>query len=130
MPPLAIRAARMPWECWFGIVPWRSRPRCRAPEKHEVGRRAASEVRWSVTTEAAALLRQALDLSPGERADLAAELLASLEPAEDPETIRRLWVQELEKRAREFLAGESPGVDWETARQQVADNLARNKLAR
>lgn len=80
-----------------------------------------------MTTEAAAVLRQALELSPGERADLAAELLASLEPAEDPETVRRLWVEEMERRADRFLAGESEGIDGDTVFKELADKLAQAK---
>lgn len=77
-----------------------------------------------MSTNAETLLRQALDLGPDERADLAAELLASLEPADDPETVRTLWAQELEKRARRALSGESPGEDWAVVRQRIADELA------
>lgn len=80
-----------------------------------------------MTDAAAAVLRQALDLPRDVRADLAAELLASLEPADDPETVRREWAEELERRARRFLSGESPGIPWETARQQILDKLAEAK---
>lgn len=78
-----------------------------------------------MTAEAAALLRQALELTPSERADLAAELLASLEPADDPEMVRRLWAEEMERRAQRFVAGESPGIDGETVFKELADKLAR-----
>lgn len=77
-----------------------------------------------MTEAAVALLRQALDLTPEEREDLAAKLLASLEPEEDPETVRTLWAQELERRARSALSGESPGEDWTVVRQRIADELA------
>lgn len=77
-----------------------------------------------MSTNAETLLRQALDLDPEERADLAAELLASLEPADDPETVHTLWAQELERRARRALSGESPGEDWAVVRQRIADELA------
>ena len=52
-----------------------------------------------VTSAADAILHEALELSPEDRADVAAELLASLEPADDPEMVRTLWAQELEERA-------------------------------
>jgi hypothetical protein len=80
-----------------------------------------------VTAEAAALLRQALTLAPEERADLAAELLASLEPAEDPEPVRRLWTEEMERRADRFLSGDSPGINGETVFKELADKLAQVK---
>lgn len=78
-----------------------------------------------VSADADAVLHEALGLSPEDRADVAAELLASLEPADDPELVRTLWAQELEARARRFLAGESPGEDWEIVRQRLADELAK-----
>jgi hypothetical protein len=77
-----------------------------------------------MSTDAEIVLRQALDLPPEDRADVAAELLASLEPEDDPDTVRTLWAQELERRARRVLSGESPGEDWATVRQRLADELA------
>lgn len=76
-----------------------------------------------MTAEAAAVLRQALELAPEERADLAAELLASLEPAGDPERVGRLWADEMRRRARRFLAGESEGIDGDEVFRRVADKL-------
>ena len=79
----------------------------------------------SVTADADTVLHEALALSREDRADVAAELLASLEPADDPETIRTLWAQELEERARAALSGQSPGEGWAIVRQRLADELAR-----
>jgi hypothetical protein len=78
-----------------------------------------------VTSAADAILHEALELSPEDRADVAAELLASLEPADDPDMVRTLWAQELEERARSVLSGKSPGEDWAIVRQRLADELAR-----
>ena len=79
-----------------------------------------------MTTQAEALLREALALPDEERADVAAELLASLDaPAvDDPETVRTLWSQELDRRARRVLSGEVAGEDWPSVRQRLADDLA------
>ena len=79
-----------------------------------------------MTADAEALLREALALPEDERADVAAELLASLAtPAtEDPEAVRTLWSQELERRARRVLTGEAVGEDWSSVRQRLADELA------
>jgi hypothetical protein len=77
-----------------------------------------------VTADADAVLHEALELSPEDRAEVAAELLASLEPADDPEAIRTLWAKELETRARSFLSGRSPGEDWAIVRQRLADEFA------
>ena len=54
------------------------------------------------------LIREALMLSHDERADLTAELLASLDDAdvEDTATVQTAWAREIERRARRVLAGE------------------------
>jgi hypothetical protein len=77
-----------------------------------------------VTSNAAAVLRDALALSVDERADIAAELLASLDSGDDPEEVRGLWAAELERRARRAISGGYPGGDWTTLRQRLADELA------
>src|SRR5260370_27085710 len=61
-----------------------------------------------------ALLREVLKLSPEERADVAAELLASLDdaPTAEADDVEREWGAEIERRARGVLAGESAGVPW------------------
>jgi hypothetical protein len=57
---------------------------------------------------------------------MSAELLASLDaPSSDDATaIRTLWAQELERRARRMLSGETVGEDWSAVRQRLADELA------
>ena len=72
-----------------------------------------------------ALLREALALPEPERADLAAELLASLdEPADDdPETVSALWSEELDRRARRVLSRDASGEDWDSLRHRLADEL-------
>jgi hypothetical protein len=78
-----------------------------------------------VTSETETILREALALRDEERADLAAELLASLDsPAvDDPATIRSLWADELERRAARVLSGEGSTEGWPTVRDRVADRL-------
>lgn len=78
----------------------------------------------SVTTDAEAVLREALGLPSDDRAGIAAELLASLDEAEDADAVRSLWAKELEQRARRVLSGQSPGEDWASVRQRLADELA------
>lgn len=55
-----------------------------------------------MTKRAQSLLREVLALAPDERADVAAELLASLDepPAEDPAAIQAAWAKKVERRAR------------------------------
>ena len=71
------------------------------------------------------LRREALALPEVERADLAAELLVSLDAPtdEDLSVIRSSWAVEIERRARRVLAGEAASQDWTTVRQRLADAL-------
>ncbi len=71
------------------------------------------------------LLREALTLSPDERADVAAELLASLddEATEDPAAVRAAWAAEIERRAQRVLSGESVGEPWEDVRNRIVQDL-------
>jgi putative addiction module component (TIGR02574 family) len=73
------------------------------------------------------LLREALALPAEERADVAAELLASLdEPTFADETAaERAWEQEIERRARRVIAGESAGEPWDDVGERIARGLAR-----
>ena len=74
-----------------------------------------------------ALLQQALKLPHTERADVAAELLASLddEPADSLEEVEKAWATEIERRARRALAGESVGVPWGEVRRRIEGRLAK-----
>jgi Putative addiction module component len=70
------------------------------------------------------LLREALRLSPDQRAELVSELLATLEP--DTPSERRTeaeWIGEIEGRACAAVAG-SPGVSWTEARVQIQNRLS------
>lgn len=80
-----------------------------------------------MTDQAQALLREALTLPPEERADVAAELLASLdEPTtDDPVAVQAAWAKEIERRARRALAGESSGEPWEDVRDRIARRLTQ-----
>lgn len=73
------------------------------------------------------LLKEALRLPVTDRADVAAELLASLddEAPEDLEATEKAWAIEIERRGRRVLAGESAGLPWEEVRQRLEERLAR-----
>ncbi len=79
-----------------------------------------------MTAVAEALLREALALPDEDRAGVAAELLASLDPpaTDDSGSVQSLWSQELERRAKRVLYGEATGEDWSSVRQRLADELA------
>ena len=73
------------------------------------------------------LLRDAMSLSVKERANLAAELLASLDDAaaEDPVEVEAAWAAEIERRARRVMAGETAGIPWEDVRRRAEAELRR-----
>ena len=62
-----------------------------------------------------------------ERADVAAELLASLDDAEteDPGEVEAAWAAEIERRARRVMSGESAGVPWEDVRRRAEAELRK-----
>ena len=68
------------------------------------------------------LLKDALGLPVQDRADLIAELLASLE-GEPDEDVEAAWAAEIERRARGALADPDGGEPWETARDEIRDEL-------
>ena len=74
-----------------------------------------------MTSRAQELLREALTLPIAERADVAAELLASLDAAatENPAEVEAAWASEIERRARRVIARESAGVAWEDVRAKA-----------
>lgn len=81
-----------------------------------------------MTSRAQAVLRDALNLAIDERADLAAELLASLdgEGSEDPAAVEEAWAKEIERRARRVLSGESHGIPWEEVRADAEAALRKS----
>lgn len=78
-----------------------------------------------MTSRAQDVLREALTLPLGERADVAAELLASLDDAEaeHPKDVSAAWAAEIERRARRVMAGESAGIPWDDVRRRAEAEL-------
>ena len=78
-----------------------------------------------MTSRAQDLLREALTLPVEERADVAAELLASLDeaPPRDAAEVEAAWAREIERRARRVMSGESAGESWEDVRARVVQRL-------
>ena len=81
-----------------------------------------------MTSRAQELLREALSLPIDERADVAAELLASLDDvgSEDVARVEAAWAAEIERRARRVMAGESAGIPWGDVRRRAEAEL-RNR---
>ena len=78
-----------------------------------------------MTSRAQQVLRDALALPLEERADVAAELLASLDdaPPEDQARVEAAWAREIERRAGRVVSGESAGEAWEDVRARVVRRL-------
>lgn len=70
------------------------------------------------------LLHDAMDLPVSERAELAADLLASLD-GEPEADVEAAWASEIERRAREALANPDDDVAWETVRAELHAAPAR-----
>ena len=64
------------------------------------------------------LLHDAMDLPVSERAELVADLLASLD-GEPEADVEAAWASEIERRAREALANPDDDVAWETVRAEL-----------
>jgi putative addiction module component (TIGR02574 family) len=68
------------------------------------------------------ILEDALTLALKERAQLAAELLASIDGEPDDE-VEAAWAAEIERRARRALAGKSRNSGWEAVRTRIKRRL-------
>jgi len=77
-----------------------------------------------VTDRAKKLLQDALDLSDDERADLAAELLATLPPSAADE-LHPEWIDEIERRARRGLADPDGGEPWDLVEERLLSRAPR-----
>lgn len=70
------------------------------------------------------VLHEALDLSEEERAEVALELVASLDGPEDP-SAEGAWIAEIDRRARRVHADPDGGQDWQSARAEIESKLRR-----
>jgi hypothetical protein len=70
------------------------------------------------------VLGEALGLTDEERADVALELVASLDGPRDADA-EEAWVAEIERRARRVLADPNGGEDWSAARAEIESKLRR-----
>lgn len=80
-----------------------------------------------MTSRAQEVLREALSLPIDQRADVAAELLASLDYAgsEDVAEVEAAWAAEIQRRAHRVMAGESAGIPWEDVRRRAEAELRK-----
>jgi putative addiction module component (TIGR02574 family) len=67
------------------------------------------------------LLEEALHLSENDRANLAAKLLESLDPAFD-ENVEQAWAEEIRSRLEEVQQGRVQPIPWEQARKMIMED--------
>lgn len=75
------------------------------------------------------LLAAALALPLAERADLARELIASLDGPPDADA-DQAWAEEIERRVADWRAGRTKGVAWPEAEARILERLKRVRAAR
>jgi putative addiction module component (TIGR02574 family) len=68
------------------------------------------------------LLEEALALNPGERADLAATLLGSLDGPADAD-LEEAWALEIARRVEDVETGRVATIPWTQARAQLLKRL-------
>ena len=73
------------------------------------------------------ILRDALTLPLQERADVVAELLASLDDgdAADAAEVEAAWAAEIARRAQRVMAGQSQGTPWDEVRRRAEAALRK-----
>jgi putative addiction module component (TIGR02574 family) len=75
-----------------------------------------------MTKAAEAVLADALRLAPEARAELAAELLASLDGPADPDT-EAAWAAEIERRVDAIEAGTVALESWDDVKRRIEKNI-------
>jgi putative addiction module component (TIGR02574 family) len=73
------------------------------------------------------LLTQALQLPANERADMARQLLLSLEPDTPDEDYESAWEKEILERVKEYDEGKVVAVDWREAHEEIRKKLQARK---
>jgi hypothetical protein len=74
-----------------------------------------------MTQQVARLLQDALLLPEGERGDLAAALIESLDPAVDDDA-EAAWGEEIRQRVEELDQGSARVVPWSEARRRIMED--------
>lgn len=75
-------------------------------------------------TTPAQILDAALALSPCERAEVACQILLSLEPYDQPGDVDAAWAAEIRRRLGAIRRGESSLVDWDVAIAEIRGRIA------
>lgn len=81
-----------------------------------------------MTENGTTVLREALALPVNERAQVAADLIASLdEEHEEAVGVASAWAVEIERRAGQVLRDPSSGEDWDATRDRVAGRMVHDR---
>ena len=76
-----------------------------------------------MTDKTQAIVEQALKLSPTERADVAEQLLASLDEVPDTD-VEQAWQEEIQRRLQQVERGEVELMDSDTVMAELRKKLA------
>lgn len=71
-----------------------------------------------MTDKTQAIVEQALKLSPTERADVAEQLLASLDEVFDSD-VEKAWQEEVQQRLQQIERGEVKTIPWEEVQRRL-----------
>jgi putative addiction module component (TIGR02574 family) len=74
-----------------------------------------------MTQLAAKLLADAIQLPEGDRGDLAAKLIESLDPGSEDD-VAAAWSAEIRQRLDELQSGQVQAVSWTEARRMILDD--------
>jgi putative addiction module component (TIGR02574 family) len=72
----------------------------------------------------APIFDEALQLPANERAELAAQLLESLEPEKEP-ALSEAWESEIRRRVRRVVEGRASGSPWSDVRERILRRVQR-----
>jgi putative addiction module component (TIGR02574 family) len=72
------------------------------------------------------VLREALQLPPRARADIAGTLLHSLDVRDEPGA-EAAWIREISRRIEQVDAGKVKLISWESARRRLRASLRRDR---
>ena len=71
-----------------------------------------------MTQKSQVVLEEALKLSPNERAEVAEQLIASLEEAPDTD-VEQAWQEEVQRRFQQIEQGEVKTIPWEEVQRRL-----------
>lgn len=71
-----------------------------------------------MTQKSQVVLEEALKLSPDERAEVAEQLIASLEEAPDTD-VEQAWQEEVQRRLQQIERGEVKAIPWEEVQRRL-----------